>query len=230
MPDQIVYGDQINQHGPGINIGKIAPGRSEPAASVDRRTILMLSANPRGTAPLRIDEEVRAIRNVLNTTVHRNQIDLQVLQATRIEELQQEMMGRAPAVVHFSGHGSNIGGITLADRHGDPQMVPPHALASLFRIIGASVRCVVLNACLTAGQAAAIGEYVPCVVGMSRKITDTSAIGFAAGLYRALGNAQSVRTAFDLGCLDNALVGRPDDARPVLIDRDGVAARTSLFS
>ncbi len=107
-------------------------------------------------------------------------------------------MRHKPHVVHFSGHGA-ASGIALTGSDGTGRLVPPDALANIFRALKDNVRVVLLNACDSAPQAEAIVSEIDCAVGMSDEIDDEAAIAFSAAFYEALGYGQSVQTAFDLG-------------------------------
>jgi hypothetical protein len=84
-----------------------------------------------------------------------------------------------------------------------------HVLAELLAFVKRDVplRCVLLNACLTASQAQAIAEHVDCVIGTTREIDDHAAIAFATGFYRAIAFGTSIGTAFALGCNQVELYG-----------------------
>ncbi|HZN74176.1 MAG TPA: CHAT domain-containing protein [Micromonosporaceae bacterium] len=141
--------------------------------------------------------------------------------APRYQDLQELLLRHQPAMVHYAGH-SGVDGIVVEGEDGYAHAIPPAALEELFAIVRGSVRCVVLNACLTMGQALAIGSHVPCVVGMSRLVPDHVAIIFAAGFYRAVAEGKSVTAAFRLGRNRLALCGL-DVRGPVLIDQFGEA-------
>src|SRR6185436_1153486 len=76
---------------------------------------------------------------------------------------------------------------------------------------------VVLNACYTETQARAIAEHIECVVGMSRAVTDSAAIRFAAAFYQALAFGQSVKTAFELGRNAIGLANLSEEDTPKLL-------------
>ncbi len=92
-------------------------------------------------------------------------------------------------IVHFSGHGSNAHEIILQDSSGHSHAVPKAALEKLFKVLKDNIRCVVLNACYSEGQAQGIGEYIDCIVGMSKEIGDESAISFAESFYQGIEKA-----------------------------------------
>ena len=70
-------------------------------ASQSKRLVLFLAANPTNTQPLRLDEEVRAIRQQLQRSV----LTLDSCWAVRPSDMQQEILRLKPQIVHFSGHG-----------------------------------------------------------------------------------------------------------------------------
>jgi formylglycine-generating enzyme required for sulfatase activity len=166
----------------------------------DKLTILFLAADPVNMPKLQLDEEQRAIDRELRLTKHRDRFDLRVELAVRYSDLQELLLRYEPSIVHFSGHGSEAGELLLKDASGSARPVPPEALARLFARLRGSVRCVVLNACYSERQAAAIAQSVDCVVGMARALSDEAARDFAAGFYLGLGYGRSVGDAFGFGC------------------------------
>jgi hypothetical protein len=213
VPD-IVYGDQFNQSGD-FAIGKIVyQGSAVPPPP--HRTVLLLMSNPADTPQLGLHKEHRAICEAVARAKHRDRIDIRTGMAPRPTDLYRLLSDHEPAVVHYAGH-SGIDGIALLDEHDQATPVDPVALEGLFAAVGQEIRCVVLNACLTHHQAAAISAHVPCVVGMSRSVLDSVAIEFAAGFHGALADGRPVASAFEAGRNRLALQGM--DARdPVLID------------
>jgi CHAT domain len=185
--------------------------------------ILFLGANPQGTTPLRLDEEVREIDQALNGAPFRASFDLRSHWAVRVRDLQACLLRHRPQIVHFSGHGSQTHAIYLEDDAGQSREVPGLTLAKLLAIFKESVRCVVLNACYSQEQAQAIAQSIDCVVGMSAAIGDQAAISFATAFYQALAAGADVRTAFDLGCVQIDLNQLGEEKTPKLIDLRGRA-------
>ena len=162
--------------------------------------ILFLTASPSDKAALQLDEEMRLIGQRIRRGEYRNLFEMRTAPAIRATDLPFELMDNAPEVVHFSGHGSKTGALYFihdGDRTARP--IPPRTLARVFKQFRDRVKCVVLNACYSAAQAEAIAESIPCVVGMSRAVYDSTAIAFAAGFYEALAFGKSVAEAFELG-------------------------------
>lgn len=166
--------------------------------------ILLLAANPLSTDRLSLDEEVRAIEQTLRQSPM--PFDLVSEWAVRSSELVTCVLRHRPRIVHFSGHGNKDEELMLVGN--DPQQVasvPADVLRDVFRSLGKSILCVVLNACYTETQARAIIEAVPCAVGMSSAVLDVVAIAFAQGFYEALGFGESVASAHRLACTRIAL-------------------------
>ena len=188
--------------------------------------LLFLAANPLDTDPLRLDEEMRAVDLALRQAGFRDQFDVRSHWAVRVGDLQELLLRHRPDIVHFSGHGSSAGEIVLQDASGQGAVVPANAVNDLFRVLRDNIRCVVLNACYSADQAAGIAEQIDCVIGMSDAITDAASIEFAAAFYRALGYGRSVQSAFDLGCNQIDLAALDEAHKPVLL---GVAEPERIF-
>jgi hypothetical protein len=180
--------------------------------------LLILLANPRDTAPLRLGEEAREIQNGLERSKYRDQFEVVVQSAVRVEDLRHSLLTEKPQIVHFSGHGYGADGLAL-EKAGQLQLVSTEALAELFGLLQGTIACVVLNACYTEAQIAAIHQHVDTVVGMNQAIGDQAAIEFARGFYDALGAGESYATAYQVGCNTLKLEGIPEALTPVLKSR-----------
>ncbi|HEX6869114.1 MAG TPA: CHAT domain-containing protein [Candidatus Limnocylindrales bacterium] len=213
----------------GVEIG--GDGSAEPAEEATPARpirILFLAANPVDGEPLRLDEEMRAIDRALREAEYRDRFEVEQRWAVRIGDLQEALLRVRPDIVHFSGHGADSSEIVLQDESGVGRVVPADALSGLFSVLRDDIRCVVLNACYSEGQARAIAESIDCVIGMTNAIGDEAAVLFATGFYRGLGYGQDVKTAFDLGTNQIALRGVPDADIPRLLATKVDAADVSF--
>jgi len=179
-------------------------------------TILMLSANPKDTARLRLDEEQREIEAGLERSQQREQFRLVKKEAVRPKDFRRAMLDLKPQIVHFSGHGEGEKGIAFEDEVGKTKLVDAEALAGLFKLFADSVQCVILNACYSDGQAEAIARHIPYVIGMSQAIGDQAAIEFSVGFYDALGAGREIDFAYDFACESIRGAGIPEHLTPVL--------------
>jgi hypothetical protein len=201
---------------------------SEWRESMETIRVLFVSANPVGTVPLKLDEEVREIEAKIRAAEHRDSLELITKWAARPDDLLQSLNEHKPHVVHFSGHGSSTEEIILLDRLGEPKPVSTDALVALFRVLKDNIRVVLLNACFSRAQAEAITGEIDCAIGMTRAIGDNAAIIFAASFYRALGFGRSVKDAFDQGKTALLLEGIREEQTPTLMTHQNMAAE-SIF-
>src|SRR5262249_6097179 len=136
--------------------------------------VLFLAANPHGTQPLQLDEEIRQITAKVRAAEYRDSLELISRWAVRPDDLLQALLEVQPDIVQFSGHGSSAAelillddqrdlkpvgqeeGLIMLDDQGKPRPVSKEALVHLFRILKDNVRVVVLNACYSQPQAEAL--------------------------------------------------------------------------
>ncbi|MGB8699775.1 MAG: CHAT domain-containing protein [Thermosynechococcaceae cyanobacterium] len=203
------------------------------------KTILVLAANPKGTNPLRLGEEVRSIQTGLERSQYRDRFRIEQRWAVTATDVRRALLDCKPQIVHFSGHGVGVEtpddqlqstrklstlpeeqtqpeGLMFEDETGQPHLVTTEAIATLFSLFADEVECVLLNACYSATQADAITEHIPFVVGMKRAIGDRAAIEFAIGFYDGLLAGRTVDFAFKLGCSAIQMEGIPEHLTPAL--------------
>lgn len=180
------------------------------------KKILILSANPKDTNSLRLDEEVREIQAALKRAKNREVFEIVTEWAVRVDDLRRALLDHEPTIVHFSGHGSGSNGLALENNFGQVQLVSTESLARLFKLFQTKIECVLLNACYSEAQANAIHEHIDYVIGMNRAIGDIAAIEFAVGFYDALGARHSYEDCFEVGCASIDLEGIPESETPVL--------------
>jgi len=128
------------------------------------------------------------------------------------------------ATHHDSDDREQTQGLFFQADDGGVQVVSAAALQETFGAAGASVRLVLLSACYSELQAAALVAHVDCVVGMSGSIRDSAARSFAVGFYGGLGERESVAAAYKQGRAAISLGGSRDTELPQLLVRDGVDA------
>jgi hypothetical protein len=144
--------------------------------SANSSIILFLGANPGDRTRRSLDREIREITHHLRATPDGRALTLAQEWAVRVEDLQACLLEHEPAVVHFSGQGSEAGQILLVDERGAAAPVEPAALEQLFGILRRGIRCVVLNACFSAEQARAVARHVDCVIGMGGVLDEEAAM------------------------------------------------------
>lgn len=203
-------------------------GEDHDPAPLERMKILFLASNPTDLGRLALDKEIRGIDERLQLSALRDRFELVSAWAVRPQDLSQQLLNHKPGIVHFSGHGSKDGIYLMGDSD-QALRVPTAALASLFRLFANDVRCVVLNACYSKTQAAAIARHIPAVVGMDGLVDDRAGLLFAGGLYQGFGYGRTLAEAVDLGRNAYELRGITVTAPPRIKTRKGVDPSTFVL-
>jgi len=162
------------------------------------KKILIISANPKDTKRLRLDEEVREIDEGLKRSKNRDKFVIKTKWAVTLRDLRRAILDFEPDIVHFCGHGEE-NGIIVENDDGNAISANTEALSGLFELFSDHVQCVLLNACYSNTQAEAINKHISNVIGMCKGIGDKTAIEFAVGFYDALGAGKSFEQAFKFG-------------------------------
>lgn len=173
------------------NVTIVIVPESKNSTTMNKRKILVTSANPQDTAWLRLDKEVRKIDEEINKAGYRDSFEVIKLTATRIADLQDALLKHAPNFVHFSGHGCSKG-ICLVDENDLTDIIPNEPLSKLFSLFASEIECVFLNSCYSSEQSMAIRKSIPKVIGMKDSVNDNTAIEFAAAFYKAIASNRSV--------------------------------------
>lgn len=203
-------------------LDKLIGGGEEEAER--QRVILILAANPVGTDGLALDREVKLIKQQLDQSDQGRKYRIESEWAVSATDLSRFLLKHRPLIVHFSGHGNPSGEIVLEGDHREPRAVSAQALVNLFSVVEGT-EAVVLNACYSTEQGAALAKKVPNVIGMSRAVDDDSAVRFAEGFYRGVAFDVGYEKSFRLGCAQIDLAGLPGGAVPHYL-HDGIDIET----
>lgn len=191
---------------------------SVPTTPTKQQKILILSAMSQG---LRLDKEIQKIEDSIRRANKRDLFDVRKITAVRPQDIRRKIAEERPQIIHFCGHGLEVGSLLLEDDEGNNKPVAPQGLAKLFEHHSEYVNCVVLNACHSVKTADAISKHINYVIGMNQEIGDRAAIIFAEGFYDGLGyenlDHQDVfQRAFDEGLIAIALEDFSQESIPVL--------------
>jgi CHAT domain/Effector-associated domain 11 len=184
-------------------------------AVTGRSRVLFLAANPHDQPQLLLANEVKAIEAALQRGQMRDRFEIRTCFATSPDDFLQEILRYQPEFVHFAGHG-DVEGIYMVDAHQGALLVSKEDLGRVFKLFSQVVACVVLNACQSAAQSAAIRKHIPHVIGSTKAVGDRTATQFATLFYMAIAEGQEIPFAFEFARLGLTLNGGEGDAYEML--------------
>jgi CHAT domain len=183
-----------------------APDAAQPVR------VLLVFANPKGTPPLRLGEEWRALRESIRLASARGRVEVEELHAATIDDLRRALRDRAFTIVHFAGHGT-AAGLRFEDAVGRLFVPAMAELLGLLRRRG--VETVLLNACDSRSAIDLAPMRSRFAIAMEGSAADAGAIEFTRGFYDIIGAGGSVEDAYEEGMSCAALKKCP--VRAVLI-------------
>jgi pterin-4a-carbinolamine dehydratase len=193
-----------------------------------KKSILLLSANPKGTKNLRLQEEEEKIKTRLRLAWY-DKVSINSHGATKPGDIEQAILDFKPQIVHFSGYGAREDGLVFEDVTGQEKLASSEALANLFEIFSKrGVECVVLNACYAEFQACAIIQHIPYVIGINQAIGDRAALEFFVSFYSAISAGENIEFAYKLGCNTIQLAAIAGHLTPVLLTKEQNSSTINL--
>lgn len=191
--------------------------------------VLFLAANPLDEDELRLDEEVRSIQEMIRKSEHRDVVKLESRWAVRPLDVLQAINEVDPAIVHFSGHGSDQDEIVFQDESGNSKVVSLDAIVQMMKASSGKIRLAFFNTCFSRGQAEAVVEHVEAAIGMNASIGDDAARIFSSQFYSAIGFGKSVQVAHEQGKAALMLENIPEEHIPELFVADGLDAANLII-
>ena len=182
--------------------------------SKKHKKILYLHCNPRvdtkmeGREHLRYQEyEFHILQKLSENLVFKKHVSITFVHT--YNEAKRILHKESFWMVYFAGHG-NVEGLHLLDQNKDAsETVSYDKLFDLFGSLNPGARCLVMNACLTGGQAsfkAAMRrrqDTVEYVIGTMRTISDAEGSWFSFLFFRfLLSDRNTISSAFDLALLE----------------------------
>jgi hypothetical protein len=192
--------------------------------------LLVLAASPIDQDRLRLNNELKQIKRSLQRSRNRENWTIEINEAATVDDLRQSLLDFRPTIVHFSGHGDSHGSLAFETDEGFTNAANAQPLTRLLHQFKDSLKCVVLNACYSEVQGAAIRQQIDYVVGMSRTIDDDSATKFATAFYDAVFAGTTFRQAFDIGCTAIDLSNLPGPEVPVLLTGPALGSETLSYT
>lgn len=189
-----------------------------PVNPMKHLTVLAIFANPIGSSPLRLENEDRVMRESIKLSIFRENINLDILHAARVDDFARALLEKDYVIVHFSGHGTGKG-LAFENESQQVQVVPKDALSETLSAYTPPIECVILNACYSDVHAESLSMGVPYTIVMSGPISDEGATEFTRGFYDAIGAGKNIEFAYKEGCRRIKLKNLPDGSMPVLVPK-----------
>lgn len=191
--------------------------------------VLFLAANPLDQQQLRLDEEARSITEIIKKTKHRDSVKFESCWAIRPIDVLQALNEFTPAIVHFSGHGSDRDEIVFQDSQGKTKLVSKEAIVQTMMASSDGIRLVFFNTCYSMNQAEAVTEHVEAAIGMNTSIGDEAARVFSSQFYSSVGFGLSIQKAFDQAKALLMMEGIKEEDTPELFVKNGVSAKDLII-
>lgn len=160
--------------------------------------VLILAATPDNEGRIRPDKEVAELRERMAAMPSQKRpLEFDHILATRLDQIQQELVRKRPTILHFSGHGAP-GVLAFETRDGQAEDLRADLLARVLKSYR-EIECLVLHACHTEDVAQACLPHVQCVVGSTADVDDKAAPRFSYLFYQSVAAGMDYRQAFDMG-------------------------------
>lgn len=161
--------------------------------------VLIITSNPTGAnnVAVRLDREIRKIRERILMGSQRDRIKIDHLAAATVSDVRRALLTNSYDLVHFAGHASSEG-LDLegeGESEGETHLLEWDVFARMLNGQSA-LKCVVLNAC--SAMQGLNKAFAPLVIGMVDEIDDEASLIFATGYYDALAAGQSPSMAYDV--------------------------------
>lgn len=194
----------------------------------DRISILFVTANPPGTAELKLQNEETAVRRGLLTGRFGMQFVVIPVRCATVQQLQAALTQHKPRIVHFASHGDADHLIMHADG-GGPHYLPKSALAFMLPLLSEHTRIVVMNSCFGSVEAQQIADAVGVAIGLRKKISTGGAAALAEGFYLGLADGVSVKDSYLRGVASLGAAVPPEKDLPQLLSSRSLDVATAKF-
>jgi hypothetical protein len=184
--------------------------------------VVCFASNPTDQTPLKLDEEVRSIQEMLRKTKYRDSIKLESFWAVRTFDILQAINEQDPAIVHFIGHGTESSDLVFETNNGTSKHVDANAITETMVSGSDNIRLVFFNTCFSKAQAASVVNRLEAAIGMGRSISDGAANTFSAQFYSSIGFGHSVKKAFEQAKASIMLENLQEEEVPELFVQEGL--------
>lgn len=166
--------------------------------------VLVLNAMPDDQGRIRPDKEAAELRERMAAmSTPRRPLVFEHVWATRLDQIQQELVRHRPMILHFSGHGAP-GVLAFENRDGTTAKLDGRMMSRIIKGYR-DLECLVLHACFADEVAEACLPYVPVVVGSVGSVDDVTAPRFSYLFYQSIASGMDYEQAFEMGQTEVAI-------------------------
>ncbi len=201
----------------------VEPGASA-AVEEEKAVVLFFASNPASIPRVDLGEQARSIAEWIKQAGGHDRVEFVTKWGVRPRDLIQGINDHSPVIVHFSGVGSENGGVVLESDRGGERLLDADAMRALFSEMGSTIDLVVFTGCMSQTIGEAVAEVVGCAVGTMHTVSDEASTEFASAFYGAISRGRSVSEAFGQGVAYLHLEGLADAEEPALFTGVGVDA------
>ena len=185
--------------------------------TMDAITILILCATPDDLGRIRADKEVSKINEKLSAIRQpQRQLTIESCYATRLDQIQSELLSTDAKILHFSGHGNNKV-LAFENADGTTAELGGDVFGDIIAAYG-RLECMVLHACYSESIATACSKHVPIVISSRGTVDDSVAPAFSGAFYQALASGRPYQNAFDIGRAEVSTVSKKEAKKYILIE------------
>jgi GAF domain-containing protein len=184
----------------GFQFDRIAVASPTRQPSLPVSKILVASARPHTSKPAELDRETARVKQAVQKTPRGKEIAVEKLPAIFYEDLTLAIAQQQPHLIHFCG-ADDLEGLIFASETQDARLLDPGQLTQLFEQFGRSVKCAILDRCLSVLQADAISDCIQATIVIDADIGLEAAHLFTTEFYRWIGYGEGINEAFEMGCL-----------------------------
>jgi hypothetical protein len=175
---------------------------TEKISSDEKIRILFVAANPINFSRLRLDKEIRGIKEGIQKSGNINMFELEQIWAAQWSDLQNYLLKYNPDILHISCHAINDkdgAGIFLEDESGVGYKVSAESLNTLLSLFSNKLRMVVINSVYSDEICKLLANNIDFAIGVRGLLGDNEANKFASAFYEAIAENKDVRIAFEYG-------------------------------
>jgi hypothetical protein len=194
------------------DLSRLIRERSRAASAPSRMKVLMLTAAPLDEVRVRTDQEYRDIvERIQQIRAPKVILVFDLKTAVRSADVLTHLLNSDADIFHFSGH-AGLSGLVFEDALGNARSMDGDLIASVLSKMTSSLKCAVLNACLTDDLANRLSAHLSVVIGCNATIDDEAAIVFSRAFYQSLAAGRTYRDSFDLAISDVKMNGYAAEA------------------